>query len=403
MDAFFASVEQRDDPSLRGRPVLVGGTTRRGVVAAASYEARRFGARSAMPMGEALRRCPDAVVRAPRHEHYAAVSRQVFAIFRRYTPLVEGLSLDEAFLDVTASRALYGEGAEIARSIKDAIRSELGLTASAGVAPSKFVAKIASALEKPDGLVVVTEAQVPTLLAALPVERMWGLGPKGGLRAHAAGFHTLGDLARADDARLVRAFGDGGPAMARLARGDDPRAVEPEREAKSIGAEETFEHDLHGVEQVTTRLLAQSERVAARLVSEGLACRTLTVKLKFEDFSLQTRSLQFSEFVSDTGSLHRAACRLLTRFEVRGRGVRLSGVSVSGLAPLEDARTLFPDETAERGRKLEVAMAALRARTGATVTRAALLQGGGTPHRGPDESDSRRPGEGARVPPRRGA
>ncbi|MBZ0119605.1 MAG: DNA polymerase IV, partial [Sandaracinaceae bacterium] len=178
MDAFYASVEQRDEPSLRGKPVIVGGPSRRGVVCAASYEVRPFGVRSAMPMGEAMRRCPHAIVVAPRMERYADVSAQVFAIFRRFTPLVEGLSLDEAFLDVTASRSLFGDGVEVARQIRAAIRSELELTASAGVAPSKFVAKIASDENKPDGLTVVRDGEVESFLAALAIERMWGVGPK---------------------------------------------------------------------------------------------------------------------------------------------------------------------------------------------------------------------------------
>ncbi|MDQ3036424.1 MAG: DNA polymerase IV [Myxococcota bacterium] len=372
MDAFYASVEQRDDASLRGEPVIVGGPFRRGVVSAASYEARPFGVRSAMSMSEAMRRCPHAKVVAPRHEHYSAVSRQVFAIFRRFTPMVEGISLDEAFLDVTASRSLYGDGESIARRIKDAISSELELKASAGVAPSKFVAKIASDLRKPDALVVVRSEEVRDFLAPLPIERMWGIGPKSAPRAHSAGFHTLGDLARADAARLERVFGKWGPEMAQLARGDDPREVEPEREAKSVGAEETFDEDLRDPTAIATRLLSQSSRVAQRLHLAGLAGRGVTVKLKYADFTVKTRSLQLPEAVSDTGSIYKAARALLARFEPNGRGVRLTGVSVSALATLEDARTLFPDPAASRGRKLEAAMAALRDR-GAGITRAALL------------------------------
>ncbi|UJR78377.1 DNA polymerase IV [Sandaracinus amylolyticus] len=375
MDAFYASVEQRDDPSIRGKPVIVGGAARRGVVSAASYEARTFGVRSAMSMGEAMRRCPHAIVVSPRHDHYASVSRQVFAIFHRFTPMVEGLSLDEAFLDVGASRALYGDGEAIAAQIKRAIREEVGLTASAGVAPSKFVAKIASDLRKPDGLVVVRAGEVREFLAPLPIERMWGMGPKSAPRAHAAGYHTLGDLARADDERLARAFGEWGPEMARLARGEDERDVEPEREAKSIGAEETFDDDLRDENAVATKLLSQSSRVAQRLFLAGLAGRGVTVKLKYSDFTLKTRSMQLPEAVSDTTSIHRAARALLERFEpslLARKGVRLSGVSVSALVPIDEARTLFPDPGVERGRKLEAALAALRDR-GAGVTRAALL------------------------------
>ena len=206
MDALFASVEELDDPSLRGKPVLVGGAFRRGVVAAASYAARKQGARSAMPMAEALRRCPDAIVVPPRRDRYAEISARVFAIFRRHTPVVEGLSLDEAFLDVTASQTLFGSGEGMARAIRRAIESELGLTASAGVATSKFVAKVASDLEKPDGLVVVPD-DVAAFLAPLPIERMWGIGPKTSPRLRELGYKTLGDLARASVPSLSRVLG----------------------------------------------------------------------------------------------------------------------------------------------------------------------------------------------------
>ncbi len=243
MDAFFASVEQLDDPSLRGEPVLVGGAERRGVVAAASYEARPFGIHSAMPMAEALRRCRHAIVVPPRRHRYEEVSASIFAVFRRFTPLVEGLSVDEAFLDVTASRGLFGDGEAIARRIRQAIRAETGLTASAGVAPSKFVAKIASDFDKPDGLVVVRPEEVRAFLDPLPIERMWGVGPKAAARLHGLGYVTLRDLAEADVRRLEATLGSWGGEVARLARGEDEREVVSEREAKSIGAEETYDED----------------------------------------------------------------------------------------------------------------------------------------------------------------
>ncbi|MCW5833859.1 MAG: DNA polymerase IV, partial [Labilithrix sp.] len=226
MDAFFASVEQRDDPSLRGRPIVVGGAARRGVVAAASYEARVFGVRSAMPMAEALRRCRDLVVVPPRGRRYAEVSERVFDVFHEYTPLVEGLSLDEAFLDVTASRRLFGDGAAIARRIKEGVLEATGLTASAGVAPCKFAAKIASDLDKPNGLTVVP-SDVAGFLAPLPIERMWGIGPKTAPTLRRLGYRTLGDLAKADPDALERALGSWGPEVRELARGNDPRDVVP--------------------------------------------------------------------------------------------------------------------------------------------------------------------------------
>jgi len=374
MDAFYASVEQRDDPALRGRPVIVGGPSLRGVVTAASYEARPFGVRSAMPMAEAMRRCPQAMVVAPSFAKYATASREVFAIFRRFTPLVEGLSLDEAFLDVTASRSLFGDGAQIARRIKDAIRAEVHLTASAGVAPSKFVAKIASDLRKPDGLVVVTEPEVRAFLAPLPIERMWGMGQKSAPHAHAAGFHTLGDLANGSDAQLERAFGNHGPGMGRLARGEDDRPVEPEREALSVGAEETFERDLTTRDELERALLGQSMRVAQRLFGDGLAARGISVKLKYADFVVKTRATTMPEPVADTDAIFRAARTLLDRFELGRKGIRLTGVAVSKLGPLGEVVTLFPDERLRRGEKLEAAQAALREKFGAeSVTRAALL------------------------------
>src|SRR5579883_26373 len=248
MDAFCASVEQRDDPSLRGKPVIVGGPSRRGVVLAASYEVRPSGVRSAMSMAEALRRAPHAVVVRPRHEAYARASERAFAIFRRYTPLVEPLSLDEAFLDVTASRALFGDGGSIGRAIKRDVAAELGLTASAGVAPCKFVAKVASDLSKPDGLLVVAPADVEAFLAPLAVERMWGVGPKTAPALRALGYRTLGDLARAGADALEGVLGAWGVEVTRLARGLDERDVVADGVARSIGAEQTYEQDLTGAE-----------------------------------------------------------------------------------------------------------------------------------------------------------
>jgi DNA polymerase-4 len=379
MDAFYASVEQRDDPALRGRPVLVGGSSRRGVVLAASYEARPSGARSAMPMAEALRRCPHAVVVPPRHDRYAEVSSDVFAIFRRYTPLVEGLSLDEAFLDVTASRALFGDGEAIARRIKAEIRHETGLTASAGVATSKFAAKIASDLDKPDGLVVVPE-DVEAFLAPLAIERMWGIGPKTAPRLHAAGFATIGDLARADPEVLEGLLGRaGGVHVGPLARGIDPREVDPERAAITIGAEETFERDLVERRALEVRLLDLAGRVARRLLRAGLVGRSLTLKVKYADFKVKTRGLQLAEPVADVSSLHRAALHLLDRAP-RGR-VRLLGLSVAGLLPAPEPTpaqiALFAEADTERRRRLEAVVLAVGDRFGDKgLVRAGVLEDG---------------------------
>jgi DNA polymerase IV len=376
MDAFYASVEQLDDPKLRGRPLIVGGSSRRGVVLAASYEVRPFGVRSAMSMGEALRRAPHALVVPPRRDRYEAVSAQVFAIFRRYTPLVEPLSLDEAFLDVTASRALFGDGEATARAIKGDVRRELSLTASAGVAPCKFAAKIASDLRKPDGLVVVPVDGVAAFLAALPVEKMWGVGPKTSPRMREAGLATIGDLARADPKQMLRVFGTWGEQMILLARGEDDREVDPFGLARSIGAEETYENDLVELEAIRRTLLEHSSRVARRLIRSGLSARTVVVKVKYSDFRIRTRSATLREAVQDTDAIYRACVELLGRLPVEARGVRLTGVSVSGFEPGGAPLTLIPDVAADKRRRVEEITARISQRFGdeRTVTRATLLE-----------------------------
>ncbi len=373
MDAFYASVELRDDPSLAGKPVVVGGKSRRSVVAAASYEARKYRVFSAMPMAEALRLCPKLVIVEPNMRKYADVSAKVFAIFRRYTPLVQGLSLDEAFLDVTASQSLFGDGAAIARRVKDDIKGELRLTASAGVARCKFAAKIASDLQKPDGLVVIPD-DVASFLAPMPIEKMWGIGPKTAPRLRALGFATLGDLARAQPEKLERVLGVWGLHVSQLARGVDDRDVDPEGLAKSIGAEQTYEHDLHDRDAILRTLLDHAERVAQRLASEGLSARVVVVKLKYSDFTSRTRRVTLPEAVMDATSIHEAAARLLEGFPKRNDGVRLTGVSTSGLVEGPPARLLFGGEEAERRRKVEELVLKVKTKFGAEgMTRATLL------------------------------
>ncbi len=376
MDAFFASVEQRDAPALAGKPVLVGGPTRRGVVAAASYEAREFGVRSAMPMAEALRRCPRAIVVPPRGDRYAEVSGQVFDVFRKYTPLVEGLSIDEAFLDVTASRSLFGDGATIARAIKDDVKRETGLTASAGVAPCKFAAKIASDMDKPDGLTVVGE-DVAAFLAPLPVERMWGIGPKTAPTLRRLGYRTLGDLANADPVALERVLGAWGGEVRELARGNDVREVEPDRDAKSIGAECTYEQDLTTKDAIARTLLAHASRVAERLTESDLLAGVVVVKLKYADFTLLTRRMALPDPASDTRTLHAACIALLDRFPLDGARIRLTGVSAQDLRHAKDAQpVLFPDEAAARRRAAEKVLSRAKGRYGAqAITFATLLEG----------------------------
>ena len=375
MDAFFASVEQHDDPSLRGKPVLVGGSARRGVVAASSYEARKFGVFSAMPMAEALRRCPQAIVVEPHRGRYEEVSSVVFEIFNRYTPLVEGLSIDEAFLDVTGSRSLFGDGEAIARAIKADVLSETGLTCSAGVSSCKFAAKIASDMNKPNGLTLVGD-DVAAFLAPLPIERMWGIGPKTAPTLHMLGYNTLGDLAKASPAVLERAIGSWGVEIGRLAQGLDAREVVPERDAKSISAESTYDHDLTDREAIAKSLLSHAARVAERLTESELGAGAVVVKLKYADFKVLTRRTTLDEPASDTGTLYDACLELLERFPLKGERVRLTGVAAQDLGPLTGKQpTLFPDPAAEKRRTLEAVLSSARGRFGGQpITFATLLE-----------------------------
>jgi DNA polymerase-4 len=326
-------------------------------------------------MVEALRLAPQAIVVPPRRDAYERASEQAFAIFRRYTPLVEPLSLDEAFLDVTASQSLFGDGEAIAQAIKRDVRETVRLTASAGVACCKFAAKVASDLRKPDGLVVVPAGGVAAFLAPLPVERMWGVGPKTAPKMRALGYRTLGDLARADEAALERVLGSWGAEVARLARGEDDRDVVPDGLAKSIGAEETYEEDLVGAAAIAPTLLAHAGRIARRLVRAELWARTVTVKVKYADFTLCTRRTTLPEAVQDTDAIHHAAVDLLSRVPLEARRVRLTGVSVSGITEGAPAPVLFPDAQAAKRRKVEQIAARIADRFGDehTVTRATLL------------------------------
>ncbi len=373
MDAFYASVEQRDDPSLRGKPVVVGGHSRRGVVSAASYEAREYGIHSAMPMMTALKRCPHAVVVSGNMQRYAEVSDQVFDVFHRYTPLVEGLSIDEAFLDVTGSQALFGDAISIARRIKEDIYAETGLRASAGVAPSKFVAKVASDLDKPDGLVVVAAESVREFLAPLPIRRMWGVGPKAAERLVALGFETIGDLTEVRAEVLESVLGTWGLRIWHLAHGDDDRAIVTEREAKSIGAEVTFEEDLMDQDAFETAILSQTVRVATRLRRAGLWAHVITVKVKNPRHKSKTRQMRIDPPACDTDTIFATAKALLDRVPGLEEGARLIGVSASDLTE-DPPRSLFPDEQREKRERLEALTGELHARFGKqSATRARLL------------------------------
>lgn len=336
MDAFYASVEQRDHPAYRGRPVIVGadpqGGRGRGVVSAASYEARAFGIHSAMPISQAYRRCPEGVFLAVRMSHYQAVSAQIFQIFGRYTDLVEPLSLDEAFLDVTGSLRLFGPADVIGRRIQTEIRAETGLGASVGIAANKFVAKVASDLRKPNGFVVVSPGQEFDFLQALPIERLWGVGPKTAGRLRRMGLTTIGEVAAHPQPALAAAFGRLGAQLWELANGIDPRPVIPDEPAQSVGAETTFPEDTADPVRIRQTLLALSERVARRLRVEALQAGAITLKLRDETFRTQTRSVSLSEPTDQSQDFYRTALLLLERSSSLGRKMRLLGVTASNLS-----------------------------------------------------------------------
>jgi len=323
MDAFYASVEQRDDPRLQGKPVAVGGASRRGVVCAASYEARPFGVRSAMPMAKALRLCPQLIVVPPDFSKYTHVSDQVFEVFHSFTPEVEGLSLDEAFLDVTRSQSLLGAPIEQARDIKRRINEVTKLTASVGISEVKFAAKIASDLCKPDGLLEVPRGQVREFLAPLAASKLWGVGPRTDELLKSCGLRKIGEVAGADPAFLQARLGSIGPWLHDLANGIDPRNVEPDTAAKSVGAEETFENDLEG-EELLPFIHEQALRVAARLRRAKLKARTVQLKVKYADFHTITRQETLPVPTDDGKELYLVASRLLQKVEARP--IRLTGV-----------------------------------------------------------------------------
>jgi DNA polymerase IV len=333
MDAFYASVEQRDRPELRGQPVIVGGSSNRGVVAAASYEVRKFGVRSAMPIREALRRCPHAICVKPRMAVYREASHQVFAVFHEYTPEVEGLSLDEAFLDVTGSLALKGDAVSIARGIKERIRAVTQLTASVGVAPNKLVAKIGSDLNKPDGMTVIDAGNLRAVLDPLSVRRLPGLGRKLGERVEAAGLTTLGQLRTAPDAVLWPIFGRDSQRMRDRAAGIDDRPVMAEWDEKSISAEETFFTDLSDPARMRSEVLRLADRAGTRMRAQNLATGCVQVKIRRADFTTFTRQKRFEPATTDSGTIAKVAAELLAAWlaeQPRAR-VRLLGVGVNHL------------------------------------------------------------------------
>ena len=332
MDAFYASVEQRDDPKLRGRPVAVGGDPRgRGVVAAASYEARAFGVRSAIPMARAVRLCPALVVVKPDFTRYRAASRQVFDLFRTVTPAVEPLSLDEAYLDVTANAWHEPLGMTVARRLKAEILAATRLTASAGVAPNKFLAKIASGWKKPDGLTVIAPERVEAFLAKLPVDALWGVGPVTAAKLRAAGISRLVGVRTADPEILRRIVGSWAETLVALSLGRDDRPVVPDRSAKSCGTEETYARDLVDRRLMRSEVERMAGEVAAWLSRRSLLARTVTLKVRYGDFTTVTRSESRRPATRDAGAIAGRAAALLARTEAGARSVRLLGVSVHGL------------------------------------------------------------------------
>jgi DNA polymerase-4 len=372
MDAFYASVEQRDQPELRGKPVIVGGDPKsRGVVSAASYEVRPFGVHSAMPTAQALRLCPHAVLLPVRMSRYAEVSQTIRTIFESYTPLVEPISLDEAFLDVTDSTNLFGSAEQIGRAIKDRIRAQTHLTASVGLAPNKFLAKLASDLRKPDGFVVVTEENKQAMLDPLPVGRIWGVGKVTEEALSSHGIRTIAQLRATAIETLQAVVGNAAEELLRLARGEDDRAVEADRQHKSLSSEQTFARDIVDQNILLPVLLEQVEEVAERLRRHGLKARTITLKLRYGDFRTVTRSETLREGTNVTTVLWQTAETVFRRWQTRSAGaLRLLGFAASGL---HDERAgqqlLFTDPEQEKLKRLDRIVDQIRDRYGKGAVR----------------------------------
>ena len=387
MDAFYAAIEVHDDPSLTGKPIIVGHRGRRGVVTTCSYEARPFGVRSAMPSLTAERLCPQAIWLPVRMERYVEVSRRLRTLFDATTPRVEPISIDEAFLDVTGVVAPLGraakrpvatleDGRHIAAGLKEQIRTTEGLTASVGIAPNKFLAKVASDLEKPDGLVLFPLEDVPSRLWPLPARRLWGVGPKTEKVLESKGLHTVGDVAHTPIEKLEALVGESwGAQLHALAHGLDDRPVEPDRAARSISEERTYLEDLHEADDIDREMLARAEGVARTLRAEGLRGRTVHLKVRTGDFKTITRARTLDQ-PTDLAEPILAAARALLRdrVELKGRGIRLLGLGLSGFA--EDSPAgLFSDPDEERARRAARATDSLRRRLGdAAITRARLLR-----------------------------
>lgn len=353
MDAFYPSVEVLDNPSLKGKPVIVGGSKERGVVSSASYEARKFGVHSAQPIAQALRLCPKGIFLPVRMYRYKEVSDHVFRIFHSFTPLVEPLSIDEAFLDVTGSERLFWTPVELAKKIKQKVFQDTGLTVSAGIAPSKFVAKIASDMDKPDGLTVVWPDKVREFLDPLSIDKMWGVGKVTQKALVRLGIHTFRDLSRMPVQILERRFGKHGLKMHQLSMGMDERDVVPHHEAKSIGHEQTFAQDVIELKAAKKELLALANKLAHRIRSHNVEGQTITLKVKYNDFVLITRSTTLTKATDDGSEIYTRACELLAKTAVGKRPVRLLGISLSQLTVrgAGEQLTLFHESNKSKKRK----------------------------------------------------
>ena len=373
MDAFYASIEQLDNPEYKNRPVIVGADPKsgkgRGVVAACSYEARKFGVRSALPISRAWKLCPEGVYVRPRMQRYVEVSRQVMEVFRQYTDLVEPLSIDEAFLDITGSIALLGSPEEIAQSIKKEITIATGLTASVGLAPNKFLAKVASDLKKPDGFVIVGEEDVAQFLRDLPIARLWGVGPKTEHRLHEMGFHTIGQIAVVPREALVRSLGTLGEHLFQLSQGKDDRPVVPNWEPKSISSETTFEEDTADRDLLLRTILELSDHVAARLRKEEYRARKVTLKLRYSSFSTHTKQTSLDRLIQTGEEIAEVARMLFSRFPMEQK-IRLIGVSAGDLHGVDkDPRQLLLFGQSAEKEKLSHTVDEIKERFGADAIR----------------------------------
>lgn len=367
MDAFYASVEQLDNPELKGKPVIVGGSARqRSVVAAASYEVRKYGVHSAMPTARAMKLCPHAILLPVRMARYAEISKQIHKIFYDYTPEIEPISLDEAFLDVTASIPLFGSAERTGKEIKARIKQELGLTASVGLAPNKFLAKLASDMEKPDGFVVITEQNKQHILDPLPVSRIWGIGKVTTQLFTSKGIHTIEQLRKTPLPVLKTILGNQAEEVLKLAQGIDDRKVESSREAKSISAEETFADDIVDKETLLNVLFHQVEQVSHRLRADGLEGKTITLKIRYKDFSTITRSHTMSEFTNTTKLLQESAIVVFEEWYKKSAAkIRLLGFGVSNLqAEGSGQQLLFSDPNNKKQKTIDAVLDKIRGKYG---------------------------------------